>query len=148
MGEQSRVNVGCLKLEVVGKINSSDEAVILELLRAHNISNFGQSGRSDLAIILRDGGNTIGGLVGYTSRRMLYVSLLFVPAEMRNQGLAGRMLEMAEQEAISRNCIGAYLDTMSCDAENFYRKRGYEVFGRLDGFEDALTVAWMKKRLR
>ena len=41
---------------------------------------------------------------------------------------------MAEAETIarSRGCHGAWLDTSSVRAEAFYRKLGYQLFGRLE----------------
>jgi len=123
------------------------ETAILERLKAYNLDRFGESGRRDLCIPLHDGdGEVIGGLVGYTGRGWLYTAMLFVPETLRGQGLAARMLDMAETEARRRGCIGAYIDTMNPDALRLYLNQGYREIGRLEGLAGGHGVTWLEKR--
>jgi hypothetical protein len=43
--------------------------------------------------------------------------------------------------------VGAYLYTFSFQAPHFYRRRGYEEFGRIDGLPPGHTCIWLKKSL-
>jgi ribosomal protein S18 acetylase RimI-like enzyme len=136
-----------IELRVTDGLAPSGDAVILERLMAFNIASFGASERRDLAIPLHDtDGSLTGGLVGFTGRGWLYISMLYIPDNLRGQGLATRMMTLAEDEARARGCIGAYIDTMNPQALNLYRKLGYVEIGRLDALAGGHVVTWLAKR--
>jgi GNAT superfamily N-acetyltransferase len=135
------------ELKVTEGIAPSEEAFILGRLKAFNIASFGESDRRELTIPLYgDEGEITGGLVGYTGRGWLYVSMLYIPEELRGQGLATRMLAMAEDEARKRGCIGAYIDTMNPAARKLYLRLGYTEIGRLDALADGHLITWLARR--
>ncbi|NSY17620.1 GNAT family N-acetyltransferase [Neorhizobium sp. AL 9.2.2] len=136
-----------MDLEIVEGISQQDEDIILDKLKAFNIECFGASDRRELAIPLRDtAGDIAGGLVGYTGRGWLYISMLFIPELMRAKGLAARLMTMAEAEAAKRGCIGAYIDTMNPAALALYLKLGYQPIGKLEGLAGGHDVTWLEKR--
>jgi GNAT superfamily N-acetyltransferase len=77
-------------------------------------------------------GAILGGLIGGTSYGWLLIKILWVAEDIRSQGLGARIMQLAEQEASSRGCHGAWLDTSSQRARTFYAKLGYETFGMLE----------------
>lgn len=136
-----------MELKVTEGIAPLEEDAILQQLRAFNIATFGESDRRELTIPLYDDdGEITGGLVGYTGRGWLYVSMLYIPEHLRGQGLATRMLAMAEDEARRRGCMGAYIDTMNPAALLLYRKLGYAEIGKLDALSGGHMVTWLAKR--
>jgi ribosomal protein S18 acetylase RimI-like enzyme len=136
------------ELKVTEGIAPPEEAFILDRLKAFNIASFGESDRRELtAPVYGDEGELRGGLVGYTGRGWLYVSMLYIPEELRGRGLASRMLAMAEDEARKRGCIGVYLDTMNPAALKLYLKLDYNEIGRLDALADGHVITWLAKRL-
>jgi ribosomal protein S18 acetylase RimI-like enzyme len=138
-----------IALKITKGITPDEDKQIFERLRDYNLEAFGQSNRRDLCIPLRDEHDAItGGLVGYTGRGWLYVSMLYIPGELRGQGLATRMLQMAEDEARNRQCTGAYIDTMNPAALGLYLKLGYEIIGKLDDLDGGHSVHWLQKRFR
>jgi GNAT superfamily N-acetyltransferase len=137
------------ELRLLEGLPPEDEQAILDLLRAYNVANFGERDRRDLAIPIYDDSNeVIGGLVGYTGRGWLYVQMLFIPENMRGQGIADRLLRMAEDEAQARGCIGAYIDSMNPDAVKAYQKYGYEIAGHVGPLTAGNNVTWLSKRFR
>ncbi|MFA7416006.1 MAG: GNAT family N-acetyltransferase [Rhizobium sp.] len=121
---------------------------ILAGIKAHNNAMLGPTDRRDIFIPLRDDeGKTVGGLVGYTGRGWLYVEMLFVPEHLRGRGLAGALLQRAEDEARARGCTGAYIDTINPQARRAYERQGYEIFGTLDHFTGDFSITWLKKKL-
>ncbi|WP_348271311.1 acetyltransferase [Rhizobium sp. Leaf262] len=54
-------------------------------------------------------------------------------------------MQKAESAALERQCVGAYVSTFSFQAPNFYRRIGYEDFGRIDGFPAGHACIWLKK---
>lgn len=134
-------------LEVTDSLSSDDEKAVRDPLVAYNIARFGKSDRRDLAILLRNTSGAVeGGLTGYTARGWLYVQMLFIPEELRGQGLSQRLLAMAETEAQTRGCIGAYLDTMNPDARTVYEKAGYHPLGMLEHLDGGHMITWLCKR--
>jgi len=135
------------ELELSDIVPADAEATILASLKTHNDVMLGQTDRRNLFIPLTDDeGHIDGGLVGYTGRGWLYVEMLFVPERLRRQGMAGKLLERAEQEARTRGCIGAYIDTINPEACRAYQRQDYEVFGRIDNFTKGFDITWMIKR--
>ncbi len=101
-----------------------------------------------LAVLVQDeAGVTVGGLWGITSYGWLFIELLFLPPELRGQGLGTRLLAQAEAEALARGCHGAWLDTFEFQARGFYERLGYGVFGQLGDYPDGFVRFFMKKML-
>lgn len=135
------------ELKILDEAPAADEKAILDALKAYNNTLLGPTDRRGLFIPLKDAdGNTDGGLIGYTGRGWLYVEMLFVPERLRGKGLAGRLLQMAEDEAKARGCTGAYIDTINPEARRAYQRQGYEVFGALDNFFGDFSITWLMKR--
>lgn len=136
------------ELKVVEGIPGEESRAILEAIRAHNNVMLGPTDRREIAIPIRnDKGETDGGLVGYTGRGWLFIEMMLVPERLRGRGMAGRLLQMAEDEARARGCTGAYIDTINPQARRAYQRQGYEVFGKLENFTGDFTLTWLKKQL-
>jgi GNAT superfamily N-acetyltransferase len=121
---------------------------IADGLTAFNDQDVGPSGRHLLVITITDDAGTMtGGLSGYTAWGWLYVQWLWLDAPLRGQGLAGRLLQMAEDEATRRGCHGAFIDTFNPLALKAYRRQGYEVFGELADFPPGRTRSFLRKPL-
>jgi GNAT superfamily N-acetyltransferase len=126
----------------------SDLAAISSGLTDFNAADIGPSGRRTLAILIRDEtGNTIGGISGYTGWGWLFTQWLFVPDVLRGQGMAGKMLDLAEAEAILRGCHSAWIDTFNPQALRAYQRQGYKVFGELPDFPPGRSRCFLQKRL-
>ncbi len=113
-----------------------------------NDSDVGASDKTPLAIFVRDDeGAVLAGLSGYTAWGWLYVQWLFVSQSLRGEGMAGRMLEDAEAEAVARGCHGAFIDTFNPQALKAYMRQGYEPFGALDDFPKGRSRTFLQKKL-
>ncbi|MDO1582297.1 GNAT family N-acetyltransferase [Rhizobium oryzicola] len=135
-------------LELTNTPSDADTASILAALAAFNEADIGPSNRQPLAILIRDDeGEVSGGLYGYTGWGWLFTQYLVVPEVHRGQGVAGKMLEMAEAEAKSRGCHGAWIDTFNPVALKTYQRQGYEIFGQLPEFPKGRTRTFLKKSL-
>lgn len=85
-------------------------------------------------VIRDDQGQLVAGIVFVVHWYWLHVEILFVHEAYRGQGLGSQLLHRAETYAKTVGCIGAYLDTLSSQAPNFYPKHGYDVLAELEGF--------------
>jgi len=105
-------------------------------LSAFNVELLGPPDSRPLAITIRSKGDgaLVGGLLGRTGFRRMFIELLFVPADLRGRGLGRRILQQAEDEARKRGCLGAWLDTFNAEAKDLYVRCGYRVFGEIPDY--------------
>lgn len=100
-----------------------------------------------LALFVRDESEqVVGGLLGYTHWRWLFVQNLWVDDSLRGSGYGRELMLAAEREAQARGCRHAYLDTFDFQALGFYQKLGYELFGQLEDYPPGHTKYFLQKR--
>jgi GNAT superfamily N-acetyltransferase len=135
-------------IELTASPSSEDLGVILKSLTAYNEAEVGPADRIPLAVLIRDDdGEVIGGLSGYTSWGWLFTQLLFIPEQLRGQGMAAKLLGEAEAEARRRGCRGAWIDTFNPQALKAYQRQGYEIFGELPAFVGDRSRSFLRKAL-
>jgi GNAT superfamily N-acetyltransferase len=88
-----------------------------------------------------------GGLLGRTQFGWLFVALLYLPDDLRGQGIGAELLRRAEDAARARGCVGAYLDSYSFQARGFYEKHGYAVLGTIPDCPPGHARFFLLKRL-
>ena len=97
--------------------------------------------------LLNEDGQIVGGLWGKTVYDWLFVEFLVVPASLRGRDLGSRLMITAEQIAVERGCVGAWLTTFTFQAQGFYEKLGYEVFGALEKSPGENVRLFLRKHL-
>jgi GNAT superfamily N-acetyltransferase len=119
-------------------------------LSAYNEMRGGPANYRAMAILLRDAesGETIGGLWGWSVYDWFRIDLLFVPEQLRGEGLGTRLVRQAEAIARERGHIGMWVDTFDFQAPGFYQKLGYEVFGVLPDHARGHRCFFLYKRLQ
>ena len=136
------------RVELVAEPCWDDRAAISRALDALYDAEVGRpSGWEPLCTLVRDGDAVRGGLWGTTYWGWLQVEMLFVPEALRGQGLGGRPLALAEEEAVRRGCHGAWLETMSSLDPAFYERRGYRVFAALEDYPPGHRRLFLRRRL-
>lgn len=126
---------------------TADQGAVRRPLVAFNVSRLGDHERQPLCVLIRDAhlAQTTGGLWGRTSWKWLTIELLFVLEQYRGSGLGSEIMRLAEEEAIRRGCIGAWLDTHTPEASTFYEKRGFERFGLIEDFPPSHSRIFLRK---
>lgn len=140
-----------MSVRIEFKSNPSEEErlEILEPLKAYNAAKAGDGQSEKFAFFVRDQETdaVLGGLHGRILYRWLFIELLVVPEQAREQRMGSRLMEMAEDYARERDCIGVWLDTFDFQAPGFYRKHGYEAFGQLEDYPPGHQRLFFQKRL-
>ena len=125
-----------------------DLRVIHEGLRAYTDGYAGPVNARPFAIFVRDqDGNVVGGLEAELRWTWLFVGYLWLPEQLRGQGLGSALLAQAEAFAQRQGCTGVYLDTLEFQALSFYGRRGYSIYGVLDGFPPGSRRFHLQKAL-
>ena len=91
-------------------------------------------------------GEVIGGAVGRTWGGCCELLQLWVQPDHRGRGTASRLLEEFERRGAARGCHTFYLTTLSFQAPDFYRKRGYSVVARISGYPDGIAKYLMQRQ--
>lgn len=102
----------------------------------------------DLAVLVRDaGGQVVAGVTGTVWGSCLEIGFVWVHDAWRGQGVGRRLMDVMEAEARQRGCRVISLDTYTFQAPDFYRKLGYQEFGRVGGYPDGVEKVFMRKEL-
>jgi GNAT superfamily N-acetyltransferase len=138
-----------LTLSVETKPDPRDVDALGEGLTEHALPTTGRPGFQPLSVFARDpAGVLVGGVHGQVSWNWLHVSLFWVSAALRHQGLGSRLLAAIEAAAMERGCTRAHLDTFSYQARPFYERHGYHVFATLEDYPPGQQRFFMRKSLR
>jgi ribosomal protein S18 acetylase RimI-like enzyme len=70
---------------------------------------------------------------------------LWVAAQFRSQGVGSRLMHEFEARARTRGCNIFYLTTLSFQAPEFYRRHGYDVLARIDGYPNGIVKYLMHR---
>lgn len=124
--------------------------VIIEGLRNFNSPYFGNQKSIHFAVYLKDENNqVVGGILAWMRPgiKLLYIDSIWISEPMRKKGYGKKLVLAAEAEGIKHGCTHAQVDTLSFQAEPFYKKLGYKRIGivkKLYGPHDAI---FMRKNL-
>lgn len=137
-----------LEITVKAELDAETQAAIEAGLDAHNESRIGPDRTRNLWVVCRDGrGALVGGVRCLVMWQWLLVDWLWIAEPHRGAGLGATLLRRAERAGIADGCTGAFLNTFSFQAPDFYRRQGYGVFGQLAGMPVGHTRYWMSKPL-
>ena len=108
---------------------------VTDALNAFNHAHSEVGNAHQKVFVIRDENqHLIGGVVLVIHWRWLNIDILFVHEAFRQQGIGSQLLQKAESYAQAQGCIGAYLDTLSFQAPDFYLKHNYKVIAELKDF--------------
>jgi GNAT superfamily N-acetyltransferase len=108
----------------------------------------GLATEEELVVFARQDGELIGGCCGSTWGGTCELNSLWVEEQYRRQGLGGRLMAVAEDEARARGCHQVVLFTYLFQAPGFYEQRGYRIVGRVDDYPMGTATLWFHKSLR
>ncbi|HEU4559330.1 MAG TPA: GNAT family N-acetyltransferase [Longimicrobium sp.] len=127
---------------------AADAEVVGNGLDAFNLSHTGDDHYQRIRLFVRDDDRAIlGGLLGYVYLDWMFVQILWLDERLRGGGTGAELMRRAEEAARELGCTGVWLDTFSFQAPGFYRKLGYEEFGRLDDYPRGFSRHFLRKLL-
>jgi len=126
------VNPETLVISSEPEATSDEIAIVREGLHQFNFVATGLTQVDTVALFVRDGQGAIqGGLLGYVWGEWLHITELWLAEACRGRGFGSELLDRAESDASRVGARGAFLSTFDFQAPEFYKSRGYEVYGTL-----------------
>jgi len=115
---------------------------------SHHASK-GHPRKSELfSIALKDKNDKVlGGIVVCFLWNGMEIQSFWVDESIRKNGWGSKLMQAVETEAIKRECTVAYTNTFPWQAPEFYKKRGYTLYGKLDNFPKGSDLSYFKKDL-
>jgi ribosomal protein S18 acetylase RimI-like enzyme len=127
--------------------SETDIAALRDALFEYNYATTGYRDGRSLSCFLRDAGELIGGIDGFSWGGYARIDYLWVAEAFRGRGLGTRLLAAAEEEARRRGCVTIVLDTHSFQAPELYRARGYTEIGTMIDTPRGYTQTLFQKQL-
>ncbi len=137
-----------LRIELSKNATQEEREAILTPLRAYNASKAGATVSEQIALLVRnDSDEILGGLYGRVFYQWFFIELLSVPEQARGQGMGSKLMQMAEDLAREKECVGIWLDTFDFQAPEFYKKHGYSELGHITDYPPGHKRFFFQKRL-
>jgi GNAT superfamily N-acetyltransferase len=95
-----------------------------------------------------DQGSIVAGINALSCWQMLHISELYVDEHHRGKAIGSFLLNKVEAEARAIGAIISHTDTFDWQAEDFYLKHGYEVFGVIEDCPKGHKRFFLKKHLK
>jgi GNAT superfamily N-acetyltransferase len=132
--------------------DETTQIILMSGLSAYNEAQVGpdpvRQPENHVCIVARDGeGRVRGGLQGVAVGAWLAIDLVWVEEAFRGRGLGSRLLAEAEDEGRRRGCQWSILATFDYQAPNFYSRRGYVEYARMEDFPYGHTRFQLRKAL-
>jgi GNAT superfamily N-acetyltransferase len=135
-------------VEIDDQVSDTDARAVERGVLAFNEARIGPSHEQAVRFVVRGpDGAIVAGLLGVTRWRWLYVAKLWVAESQRGRQLGTRLMDAAEAAARARGCTHAYVDTFEYQARPFYEKRGYRLYGTLEGYPPGYRQFYLTKAL-
>ena len=75
------------------------------------------------------------------------INYLWLPAELRHQGIGSQLLKRCEQAAVELGCSRAMVTTFDFQGLSFYQQQGFQVVGMLENYPPGNNYYWLTKSL-
>ena len=132
------------KIAAVDESSSTECDLVRQWLREHNwsvnpafmeaLQQPEHESRPLMLLAMRDS-QVVGGILAETQFAWLRISIMAVDPAWRSKGIGTALLARAEQAAVSRGCVHAYVDTMEYQAPRFYLAHGFCVAGEIPDWD-------------
>ena len=116
-------------------------------IRREASSAMGLGDEVDLAIFVREQGEVVAGISGWTWGDCCELQNLWVQPSLRGRGLATKLIAAAETEAAARGCVQTVHFTYEFQARKLYERIGYTLLARVKDFPSGTDALWYHKRL-
>jgi GNAT superfamily N-acetyltransferase len=117
-------------------------------IRSEASTAMGLGSEVDLAIFVREEGEVVAGISGWTWGDCCELQSLWVQPSLRGRGLGSKLIAAAEDAAAARGCLQTVHFTYEFQARTLYERNGYKLVARVKNFPSGTDALWYHKWLR
>lgn len=134
---------------IQSKLTSELKEHIYKLFAQHSISATGFNGldQEPVAFEIHKDGKVIGCVVVQMFWGQLHIKYLLVDEKYRDRGLARKLMEHAFAYGKRHGCNFVFVETMSFQAPEFYKKLGFRVELKRNGYAGGTSFYYLCKNL-
>ncbi|MGN7478761.1 GNAT family N-acetyltransferase [Solibacillus silvestris] len=140
-----------MSIHLIKELNSKDKQYINDELYKFNLKHFPKDLRGkyeEVCLFLKDDNGTVrGGILSEICWNWMEIHTFMIDEDIRNTGYGTKLLTELEKIAAEKECDFIKVDTLSFQALDFYKKNGYQVFGRIDNVGRDFKHYYLKKDL-
>lgn len=135
-------------VEIQGELPPEDKKIMVDGMLSYHAQKGHPRKTETYSVTLK---NKEGKLVGCVIVTFLWngmhIDTLWVEESLRGKGYGRKLMEMAEKEGSKRGATIAYTDTFTWQAPEFYKKMGYEEYGKLEDFPPGNSLTYFYKKI-
>ncbi|MFZ3578365.1 GNAT family N-acetyltransferase [Virgibacillus sp. DJP39] len=137
-------------MRISEQFNQKDSEYIKKKVIEHNmekIPNQVKTANKNIGFFLKDdSGEIVGGITANMFWHHIHIEFLWVDKRFRGEGYGGMLVDKLEGFAREKAVRLIYLDSFSFQAPEFYQKKGYEVFGKIEDHPKGFDLYFLQKR--
>ncbi|MFH1643913.1 MAG: GNAT family N-acetyltransferase [bacterium] len=135
------------KIEFFDYVPDDISTFAYEEFKKHNIKQIGYFGIFQWCFVAKEGEKIIGIATGKLIFGGLHVKDLVIASEFRGKGIGTMLLQKVLNYGKENKCKFAYLETLSFQALDFYKRFGFEVDFERKGYDEGITLYYLSKEL-
>jgi ribosomal protein S18 acetylase RimI-like enzyme len=129
-------------------ITPNDKVQILyDGIAVDSLKEKGFQAPEKFSFFVENGNKTIGGLGGIILCGEIYIALLWVDPEFREQKIGSRLMQEVEKLGREKKCHFMTVNTFDFQALDFYLKIGFETEFKREGYPKNSTMHFLRKNL-
>lgn len=140
-----------MKFRITEEVNETNKSHINHKLYEYNLKHFPEDLRGRYRevnlFLLDEDENVRGGILGEICWNWLEIHTLMIDEDIRSLGYGTKLLVEVEQIALESECDFIKVDTLSFQAQDFYQRNGYTIYGTLDNVGREFKHFYLKKDL-
>lgn len=141
-----------MTLHISKELNKRDKQHIDDELYRFNLKHFPKDlgGRyEEICLFLKEDDGTVrGGILSEICWNWLEIRTFMIDEDIRKLGFGTKLITEIEKIALEKECDFIKVDTLSFQALDFYKKKGYQVFGSIDNVGREFKHYYLKKDLK
>lgn len=122
---------------------------LYNMFAQHAIEVAGMNGLATepVSFVMRDGYTVIGAIVAQIFWQQLHIKYLAVNKEFRKQGIAKKLMNKMLEYGRNQGCSFVYVETLSFQAPDMYKKMGFKEDFKRDGFANNTSFHYLSMPL-
>lgn len=130
-------------------LNTELKDELYNMFAEHAIEVAGMNGLATdpVSFVMRDGDKLVGAIVAQLFWAQLHIKYLAVTKEFRKQGIAKKLMNKMLEYGKTQGCSFVYVETLSFQAPDMYKKMGFKEDLRRDGFANNTSFHYLSMPL-